>query len=473
MVSSQKRRPPAISAAIRKQIERLGGIIQAEAEIPAEVDTHIGRQPIAPALAWFAYGVRWPDRARYFSREEPRATGIHFTRATFVDKGDHFGGVGVIEIGSDEQQYLYFAPVNGGRTKSDPDIYRVDHEGPYELEGEGQRLSEFLKALISETEPTAQPNVGFKDPKLARAIYMSQGSGKKLDRSALARIETLSIDVSDVKSFEGIEQCTTLRVLGLSGYRVKGIVPVAKLARLEELDLPYDFRDLRFVRSLTRLRRLRALAAGDLRSLKGLTQLEELSVGEVSSLAPLAILPSLRKLVLKSCYDQDLKPLAGLLHLTNLDIRLVEATEPVVTDLDPLASIAQLEELSLAAEAVKSLEPLTKLSKLRRVTLDCKIAPPPLPLAQSESLTELTIAYTGNRASEGLRTLADIRFVEAMGSLERVNFRGNQIADLSPLVKLLCLKNAVLHNNPIDLDAPMNRNAIATMRRRGVVIELT
>ena len=89
---------------------------------------------------------------------------------------------------------------------------------------------------------------------------------------------------------------------------------------------------------------------------------------------------------------QDLRPLAGLVHLTSLHIWHTTLKGPV-TDLDlrPLTNLVQLEVLSLTGNGITDITPLSHLTKLRKLHLTHNYITDITPLSHLIELRELKL----------------------------------------------------------------------------------
>lgn len=135
----------------------------------------------------------------------------------------------------------------------------------------------------------------------------------------------------------------------------------------------YSKHDLSALRALADPSRLATLTLydgdfSDLSPLAGLTHLTTLEIincTQASDLSPLAGLQQLTKLTLWHCPQiQDLRPLAGLKALTDLSLGYC----PQVSDLSPLAGLQQLTRLDLRGNGRRlragRLRPLAGLPQL-------------------------------------------------------------------------------------------------------------
>lgn len=93
--------------------------------------------------------------------------------------------------------------------------------------------------------------------------------------------------------------------------------------------------------------------------------------GKPCDLTPLGYLPAVRRLSVRDCRIQSLRPLRSLSHLVSLDLVSSGLTSP-----EGLDECQSLEELTLSGETLRSLAPLALLPRLRQ--LEIHNAPAPL-----------------------------------------------------------------------------------------------
>jgi internalin A len=141
--------------------------------------------------------------------------------------------------------------------------------------------------------------------------------------------------------------------------------------------------------------------------------------GAVGDLAPLASLTNLETVTVKGGKIRDLKPLAGLTNLEYLDL-----SDNQISDLTPLAGLKKLKALHLSNNQIKDLTPLAALSGLETLYLD------------------------GNQ-------IADLKPLAGLKSLATVDVRKNQIADVTPLVGSPAWRYLYLDQNKISDLGPL------------------
>ncbi|MEW6752679.1 MAG: leucine-rich repeat domain-containing protein [Candidatus Latescibacterota bacterium] len=130
---------------------------------------------------------------------------------------------------------------------------------------------------------------------------------------------------------------------------------------------------------------------------------------------------------------RDLSPLAGLVHLTSLDL-----TNNPVEDLSPLAGLTSLQYLFLDGTPVADLSPLTGLTRL----------------------VQLNLAHA---------RVADLSPLAGLTSLRRLDVSYNQIQHVGVLLELQ-LSSLNLAGNPLDEEAL--EHDVPELQRRGVRVTL-
>lgn len=183
-------------------------------------------------------------------------------------------------------------------------------------------------------------------------------------------------------SLEPLASVETLTSLSIEGVMIgvgengenAGLASLAALPQLRELALRRCGGELRGLVGFTRLRSLELSAHANveqlgpdaLAPLTELTQLHELDLGDAgwSDVSALAELTKLERLDLRSSEVVRLEPLRELATLRELNLRGCTS----LSDLSPLAHLAQLEHLRLGYTRVRDLRPLAKLERL--TTLD-------------------------------------------------------------------------------------------------------
>ncbi|MFC5469513.1 hypothetical protein ACFPPD_12340 [Cohnella suwonensis] len=127
------------------------------------------------------------------------------------------------------------------------------------------------------------------------------------------------------------------------------------------------------------------------------------------------------------------------------------------TDLD------QLSILDLKEGTVNSLNGLEHAHNLSVVTINNANVSDLTPLA---SLTELVYLSMNNNRIQDIRPLSGLR------KLLYLDLSGNQISDVSSLSSITSIDELILANNPIDLKNTDNRNALLSLKQKGVAIDI-
>jgi Leucine-rich repeat (LRR) protein len=202
--------------------------------------------------------------------------------------------------------------------------------------------------------------------------------GRSFRGADLQRVDFGEDDLSDYNF-------TNADLRGADLSRARGVANLIMIgARLEgaKLPRPADF-DLDLVH--------RNILAGRAPKAEWVPFIHALSfAGEsLSDLAPLAGLAQLQTLWLDQTKVADLAPLAGLAQLQELTLNQTQ-----VADLAPLAGLAQLQTLRLDGTQVADLAPLAGLAKLQTLWLDATQVADLAPLAGLAQLQTLWLAET-------------------------------------------------------------------------------
>jgi internalin A len=125
----------------------------------------------------------------------------------------------------------------------------------------------------------------------------------------------------------------------------------------------------------------------------------------------------------------DLRPIASLKNLTNLDL----AGNEKISDIRPIASLNNLTDLNLTSNRISDIRPLTSLNKL----------------------TSLRLA--SNQISD-IRPLANLNY------LTKLNINTNKISDLRPLASLNKLTGLYLDSKFTKKDCPVKLEVCVEVR---------
>ena len=186
----------------------------------------------------------------------------------------------------------------------------------------------------------------------------------------------------------------------------------------------------------------------------------------ISDITGLEFATNLRELYLNKNPITNLRPLSNLTLLESLHLWAL-SPDTLTLDLHPLATLVNLEELSLGNSRVSDISPLAGLKKLRDLSLLHNDLEDLRPLV---GLTELRIlSIEGNPINDlsplaGLNlreldmsttSITDLRPLATLISLEALFLVGNGISDISPLAELMKLQHLDLSNNKISDISPL------------------
>ncbi len=210
-----------------------------------------------------------------------------------------------------------------------------------------------LVFLLAGVLGAAQPAGSLFPDTTLEAVVRSHVFAKRDNKEPLAEadVKTLS-SISGkgkaVRSLAGLEKCSALALLELTGGEIADLSPIKDLTNIQSLTLAHN-------------------KIKDISALAGLTNLQylDLTGNEVSDLRPLANLKSLNSLYLSSNKIADLSPLAGLERVWSLYL-----DGNLVTDLKPVAGMKWLSSLDLKNNKVADLSPLSPLTSLHYLFLD-------------------------------------------------------------------------------------------------------
>lgn len=166
--------------------------------------------------------------------------------------------------------------------------------------------------------------------------------------------------------------------------------------------------------------------------------------GEPSTFSRLPIelpkLKKLKKLVLAGSKSNPLPilDLSGIASLTNLEF--LSITNGSVSDISPLAELKKLRQLYLYGNNISDITPLSSLKQLKVLRLRGNNITDIYPL---ESLTSLRVLRMGRN------NITDISSLKYMKQLENLSLYSNNIENITSLKTLLLLKKISLRDNRI------------------------
>lgn len=276
------------------------------------------------------------------------------------------------------------------------------------------------------------------------------------------QLTDLTIDNTNVTSLDGLSQVPNLTRLGIQDLAISNLDALAQLIHLEELDaddIPVENITAIANLQLTHLT-LNGALLPDLSALAAITTLRSLNIdgsfgpvhtSPISDVAPLAALANLEELTLTDTLISDLSELGGLPRLRTLHLGNNQ-----LTDLSSLTGL-QLQELSVIDNEISSIAPLTGMP-LTWLDISRTRVTDIAPLATLSNLNEI-YAYD-NRITR-------LEPIEGL-PLGRINFDRNPIADFTPLAGLSSLWAVDLDGTGLtNLDVFANKTRLGHLTIRG------
>lgn len=284
--------------------------------------------------------------------------------------------------------------------------------------------------------------------------------------SGLKQLESLEIERGMILTLSGLENCTALKKLSVTGcMELKDMSMAAELTNLQELalEVPYGCKE------------------PDLGSLTGL---KKLSLEQFEDCSFIRNMAGLEELALTGCYIPARQDLAKLTSLKSFSCTY---TVDLQLDIGIIESMSTLERLDLRGmaifEDISGLFGMPKLKELNISGMECEIAfdavgeNPALEILHMDNMvlyenvwvdnsTGITMAdwddvlfdehtdFLGNFT--GLKELylsenglTDISFAEKMSALEILDISENYVTQLRPLAGLPSLQKVVCMGNPL------------------------
>jgi Leucine-rich repeat (LRR) protein len=258
--------------------------------------------------------------------------------------------------------------------------------------------------------PEGCEEVDFTDPILEQVVRAVTGSSTgAITYDDVGSIKTLNITSKAVRDLRGLECFTSLETL-LAGHLgaprpLNDIVDLTPLSRLEHL----RFLDLDANLHLT-----------DLSPLAGLPQLRELFLrsADVSDLSPLANVAKLGEVFVSGTFS-DLSPLAALRELHSVSLFSDE-----IEDLSPLSSVPTLRGIWIAGGnhrstdrgKIQDLSPIAELPNLLWLRINRQMVSDIWWLAYAPVLVELDIAFNQVTHLGAVRYIPNLRFLNVSGN---------------------------------------------------------
>ena len=229
-----------------------------------------------------------------------------------------------------------------------------------------------------------------------------------------------------------------------------------ELWTITALEIPYNAKSLSDLSKLPFLTRLTmdGMEFDSLSALSSLTSLEDLVLSDMTlttaDLQTIAALPQLKELTMVQCGLSSIAPLSEAKGLTYLNI-----SGNTLRDLTSLAELSELKELHLNHNAVTDLVSLSGLSKLEVLDLSFNSVTTPAPLSGCIRLRELSLS---NNA------LSDLEGLSRLTALENLDLSFTGLTDVSVLAINTGLTHLDISNNSLTdistLNALTNLNSL-------------
>ncbi len=174
--------------------------------------------------------------------------------------------------------------------------------------------------------------------------------------------------------------------------------------------------------------------------------------------------------------NKDIADISGLEHLSSLKVldlgyEKVDGEYPnnnSISDLDPIASLDNLEELLVYKNNISDINSISGLNNLVRFSADVNNIDQIPDLSEITKLTRLDLAYNNISDISNLSSLtqldsldisdnniSDVSSLSSLSQLTMLLFRNNQVEDVSPIANLNKLKYLFISGNPISDYTPL------------------
>jgi len=155
----------------------------------------------------------------------------------------------------------------------------------------------------------------------------------------------------------------------------------------------------------------------------------------VSDLRPIAGLANLQQLYCDSNQISDLKPIAGLANLQHLNCYSNQ-----ISDLKPIAGLANLQRLNCSSNQISDLKPIAGLANLQQLDCSSNQISNLKPIAGLANLQHLN-CYSNQ--------ISDLKPIAGLANLQHLDCSTNQISDLKPIAGLANLQQLDCSYNQI------------------------
>ncbi len=282
--------------------------------------------------------------------------------------------------------------------------------------------------------------VSFADPALRHVIEVQLllDPGAQITPEMMEAFKELDLSYLGIHSLKGLEFATELEVLNISGNKIIDLEPLRTLKKLHTLILDEqgrieDFSPLGELKKKLELLSLKGVTGDYASVLTKLTNLKKLNI-ERADCASLAFLKPLTKLVEFNASNNELSNASSLELLSDMaDLRVVNVAYNKIEDPRAFFSMPALRSLDLSSNPLGYDEQLS-----------------------SATTQELILEKTG---------MVDLSWIGSFPELRKLDLEYNQIATLSPSLKLPKLEYLSIAYNGMSLDSEFNRAQLVEIIR--------
>ena len=279
-------------------------------------------------------------------------------------------------------------------------------------------------------------------------IYADRSSLSNTDvLETLTRLSSLEIDLANLIDVSFAANLRRLEYLGLQNNRIDDLSPLASLDRLRHIEVGSnglsDLSDLAEIESLERIGAWdnRISDVSDLRSLPNLRALQ-IGGNRLRDLQSIGEMKALEELSVNGNLVDYLDGIEGASKLRWLDV----GDNFYISDLSPLQSLQNLEELWISRVDIKDLKALVGLERLRRIEgHDNNLTS----LAGLEGMTSLREVYFSNNNINDVSALTGLPLAQLNLDNNQVQQFADALGHLKPSLNDWNSVNVSLVSNPI------------------------
>lgn len=233
-------------------------------------------------------------------------------------------------------------------------------------------IAESMNCIVSWDEGTRtviiMPNtaIEFEDKKFEKAVKSALNISKEtLTTADVAKLTSLVVKESDIKSLKGIQYLINLNTLDIQKNNVGDISLLSGLIKLEKLNFSDNkIKDISALRKLLNIKDLNIESnyIQDISSLSSLDKLESLYIGN-NKINDISVLKNLKSIKYLSAYYtliEDITALSSLENLEQLDISYSQ-----ITDISSLKNCLKLNKLNIYGNAVLDVSAIKSLKSLK------------------------------------------------------------------------------------------------------------